>query len=77
MIRLWCGNSLLKELEEKIKEVGEKESAEREALKEEITVRIDQKVGDLASEVSFNFKYDNDDGGLRMIWSHGDWWPSM
>ena len=75
MIRLWCGNSLLKELEEKIKEVGEKESAEREALKEEITVRIDKKVGDLASEVSFYFKYDND--GLRMIWSHGDWWPSM
>ena len=57
----------MKELEEKIKEVGEKESAERGALKEEITVRIDQKVGDLASEVSFNFKYDNDDGALRMI----------
>ena len=56
---------VMKELEGKIRELGEVESAEREALKEEITVRIDQKVGDLASEVSFYFKYDND--GLRMI----------
>ena len=41
----------MKELEGKIRELGEAESAEREALKEEFTERLDQRVGDLASEV--------------------------
>ena len=39
------------ELEEKISELGEKESKEREALKEEFSARLDQRVGDLTSEV--------------------------
>ena len=49
----------MKELEVKIRELGEKESAEREALKEEITGRLDQKVGDLASEVSLALNLSN------------------
>ena len=38
-------------MEEKICELGEKESKEREALKEEFSARLDQRVGDLTSEV--------------------------
>ena len=45
-------NFIMKELEGKIRELGEAESVEREALKEEISLHIEQKVGHLASEVS-------------------------
>ena len=46
------GNFIFKELEGKIRELGEAESVERKALKEEISLHIDQKVGQLAAEVS-------------------------
>ena len=62
-------NQILKELEGKILEVGQRESAEREALKEEFTERLDQKVGDLASEVSD----DDDDGDGDGDDDDGDW----
>ena len=48
---------VMKELEGKIRELGEVESAEREALKEEISLRIDQKVSHLAREVSSTWNY--------------------
>ena len=38
-------------MEDKICELGEKESKERESLKEEFSARLDQRVGDLSSEV--------------------------
>ena len=47
----------MKELEGKIRELGEAESVEREALKEEISLHIEQKVGHLASEVSSASSY--------------------
>ena len=56
---LYCSNLTSKELEVKIRELGEKESAKREALKEEITGRLNQKVGDLASEVSLALNLSN------------------
>ena len=48
---------VMKELEGKIRELGEVESAEREALKEEISLRIDHKVSHLAQEVSSTWNY--------------------
>ena len=51
-ILLTGSNFNMKELEGKIRELGEAESVEREALKEEISMHIEQKVGHLASEVS-------------------------
>ena len=53
----------MKELEGKIRELGEAESVEREALKEEISLHIEQKVGHLASEVSSAWTY----SGIRFM----------
>ena len=53
----------MKELEGKIRELGEAEAVEREALKEEISLHIEQKVGHLASEVSSAWTY----SGIRCM----------